>query len=106
MQPDIIFFSNTRAPALTKAGATGAPDLAVEILSRGAEKRDRVLKRKIFTRSGVEKLWLVQPDTQRIELYRLEENPDQPLQTMKGGEQFQSKLFPGLTIDVAAVFAA
>lgn len=105
LQPDIIFFSNARVSALTKAGATGAPDLAVEILSRGAEKRDRIQKRKIFARSGVEELWLIHPDKQRIELYRLKENPDQPLQVLKAGEQFQSRLFPGLTIDAREVFA-
>lgn len=105
LQPDIIFFSNARASALTKAGASGAPDLAVEILSLGAEKRDRVLKRKVFARSGVEELWLVQPVKQRIEIYRLRENPEQPLQSLRAGEQFQSPLFPGLTTAVSEVFA-
>lgn len=105
LQPDIIFFSNARASALTKAGASGAPDLAVEILSPGAEKRDREQKRKIFARTGVEELWLVLPDKHRIEIYRLQENPTQPVQIVKEAERFHSRLFPGLTIDIAEVFA-
>lgn len=105
LQPDIIFFSNARAAALTTAGASGAPDLAIEILSPGAEERDRVLKRKIFARTGVEELWLVLPDKRRIEIYRLQENPDRAAQNVAATERFSSKLFPGLTIDAADVFA-
>lgn len=105
LQPDIIFFSNARASALTKAGATGAPDLAVEIISPGAEKRDRELKRKVFARSGVEELWLVLPDKKRIEIHRMRESPGRPLQTASGTDRFESRLFPGLTIAVAEIFA-
>jgi Uma2 family endonuclease len=105
LQPDIIFFSNARASALTKAGATGAPDLAIEIISPGAEKRDRELKRKVFARSGVEELWLVLPDKKRIDIYRLAENPGRPRLTVSGSDEFESKLFPGLTIAAAEVFA-
>jgi len=105
LQPDIIFFSNARASALTKAGATGAPDLAIEIISPGAEKRDRELKRKVFARSRVEELWLVLPDKKRIDVYRLAENPERPRLTVSGSDEFESKLFPGLTIAVAEVFA-
>ena len=105
LQPDIIYFSNARASALTRAGATGAPSLAIEILSAGAEKRDRVLKRKVFARSGVEELWLIEPEKKSIELFRLQENPDRPLQTFERTDRFESKLFPGLTIDAAEVFA-
>ncbi len=105
LQSDIIFFSHARASALTKAGATGAPDLAVEVISPGAEKRDRELKRKVFVRSGVEEFWLVLPDKKRIEIYRLAEEPERPLQIVGGTDQFESRLFPGLTIAADEVFA-
>ena len=59
----------------------------------------------MFARSGVEELWLIQPDKQRLELFRLQENPERPLQTVDIGETFTLKLFPGLTIKAAEVFA-
>jgi len=106
LQPDIIFFSNARASALTKAGASGAPDLAIEILSLATEKRDRVLKRAVYARSGVEELWLVLPDKRRVEIYRLAENAERAAQALGEGEQLDSRLFPGLTISIAEIFAA
>jgi Uma2 family endonuclease len=105
LQPDIIYFSRSRASALTTAGASGAPDLAIEIVSPGAEKRDRVLKRKIFARSGVEELWLILPEKRRIEIYRLAEDRDHPVEMVDEGGRFTSFLFPGLTIPAADVFA-
>jgi Uma2 family endonuclease len=105
LQPDIIFFSNARSSALTKAGASGAPDLAIEIISAGAEKRDREQKRKIFARTGVEELWLILPDRRRVEIYRLQENPERPASVITVAGRFESRLFPGLTIKAAQVFA-
>ena len=105
LQPDLIFFSNARSSALTNAGASGAPDLAVEIVSAGAEKRDREQKRKIFARTGVEELWLILPDRRRLEIYRLQENPDRPARVIGAAERFESGLFPGLTIKSEEVFA-
>lgn len=104
LQPDIIYFSRSRASALTKAGASGAPDMAIEIVSPGAEKRDRVLKRKIFARSGVEELWLILPERRRIEIYRLAEDREHPVETISQTGQFTSPMFPGLTITAADVF--
>jgi Uma2 family endonuclease len=106
LQPDIIFFSNARASALTTAGATGAPDLAIEILSPATEKRDRVQKRAIYARSGVEELWLVLPDKRRLEIYRLSENAERVAQTLGEGAQLAPKLFPGLAIPIAEIFSA
>lgn len=62
LRPNLIYFSNARAAALTKTDATGAPDLAVEIVLPSAEKRDRILKQKVHARGGVEELWLIEPE--------------------------------------------
>ncbi|MEO6871272.1 MAG: Uma2 family endonuclease, partial [Chthoniobacterales bacterium] len=98
-------FSNSRSSAFTKAGASGAPDLVVEILSPGAEKHDRVLKRDVFARSGVKEFWLVQPNERRIVMHRLQANTDQSFETVESDGSFASSLLPGLTIHAADVFA-
>ena len=105
LQPDIIYFSKSRASALTTGGATGVPDLAIEIVSPGAERRDRVLKRKIFAQSGVEELWLVLPETRQIEIYRFAEKREHPVERLVENGQFTSVMFPTLTIKAADVFS-
>jgi len=51
-QPDIAFFSNERESVLTEAGAEGAPNFVVEILSPRTAQLDRVPKRRVYARSG------------------------------------------------------
>ena len=55
-QPDIVFVSNERSDILTDAGAEGAPDLVIEILSKRTRKIDAGVKLKVFARSGVREL--------------------------------------------------
>src|SRR4051812_47909684 len=41
VQPDLVYISNERRDILTSQGASGAPDLVVEILSPSIRSRDR-----------------------------------------------------------------
>jgi len=45
-EPDVYFVSNKRAGIFTEQGATGAPDLAIEVLSPSTARLDRVPKRE------------------------------------------------------------
>ncbi len=103
-QPDLYYVSNERRRILTEQGATGAPDLVVEILSRKTARLDREVKRKIYARTGVAELWLVDPDRKRIEVYNLAESPDRPSDIYSGRRKISSPLLPGLEIPVAKVF--
>lgn len=105
-QPDIIFVSKERFSILTEAGVDGAPDLVVEILSPKTAKLDRENKRKIYARSGVQELWIISPDTQRVEIFRLPENAEKPVEIWGQDEVFTSPLLPGLRIGTAEIFLA
>ena len=54
-------------------GVHGAPDLIVEVLSPGTEKRDRGYKKDLYEKSGVREYWLVEPETQTVEVYLLKD---------------------------------
>src|SRR5215212_8445354 len=60
-QPDILFVCNKNR-ILTDAGAEGAPDFVVEILSPKTAHLDTKSKRQVYARSGVKEFWIVDPD--------------------------------------------
>ena len=105
LQPDILFVSNARRSVLTKAGADGAPDLVIEILSPSNAALDRVRKRDVYARCGVAELWLISPESRTVQVYRLQEDAAKPVLVRGEHETLESPLLPGLTIDLREVFA-
>lgn len=89
--------------------ARGGPDpfarLVVEVLSKFTETRDRGIKRECYARYGVPEYWIIDADRRRVEVYRLQEDPDRATvvtagltwQPMEGG--------PVLELDVAELLA-
>ncbi len=104
-QPDICFIRNEHKSLLTEQGMRGAPDFVVEILSPATSELDLGVKREIYARTGVEELWIIEPDARRIEVYRLKENRETPQRTHGDTARFESELFPGLVFRAEAVFA-
>ena len=49
------------------------PDLIVEVLYPGTKKRDRGYKKDLYEKSGVREYWLVEPETQTVEVYLLKD---------------------------------
>ncbi len=69
VQPDIIFISRDRRELLTKPGVSGPPDLVIEIGSPSTAKRDRSIKKKLYKRQGVPQYWIVDPETDAVEVW-------------------------------------
>jgi Uma2 family endonuclease len=103
-QPDIIFVANERRSILTEAGAKGAPNLVIEILSPGTARLDKIPKRQIYAATGVQELWLVEPETKSIEVYRLGTDSQKPAAVYQEQDSFQSICLPGLTFAGAEIF--
>lgn len=82
----------------------GAPDFVVEILSPRTAKYDRGAKRDIYARTGVEGLWIVDPDLKTVQVFRFAESADAPVATYGIKQRFKSPIFPGLTVSVSEVF--
>lgn len=104
-QPDILVVLNQRLSILTDAGAEGAPDFVVEILSPKTARLDRDNKRRVYASSGVRELWIIAPEPQTIEVYDLQKDAARPTVTHGAEAHFTSALFPGLTFDAARIFA-
>jgi Uma2 family endonuclease len=69
VQPDIVFMFEGRREALTKSGISGPPDLVIEIGSPSTANRDRTIKRKLYERQGVPQYWIVDPETDAVEVW-------------------------------------
>jgi Uma2 family endonuclease len=103
-QPDILFVSNARNHILTEAGAKGAPDLIVEILSPKTAKLDLEVKRRGYARAGVEEMWIIDPKKRQIAIYRFAKDAEKPVAKIQEGDPLQTPIFPGLKIDTREVF--
>lgn len=69
VQPDIVVYCDKSK--LTRNGARGAPDIAVEILSARSSKKDLNEKFRLYERHGVREYWVVDPGNEAIQLFRM-----------------------------------
>jgi len=105
LEPDVIYVSKEREEVLTEKRIVGAPDLVVEVLSPSNARLDRQRKRELYAASNVIELWIIDPDAERLEIFRLGENPDRPAHIFERADTAESKLLPGLSFPVASLFA-
>jgi Uma2 family endonuclease len=105
--PDIVFFRNERRAEIASGDRlNGAPDLVIEIISPGAEieRRDRVLKRRVYGRFGVKEYWLVDLVNRSIELCRLGEEGLELAATFTGEDEMTSLVLPGFHMKLTDLF--
>lgn len=105
--PDIVFFRNERSQEIISGERlTGVPDLVVEILSPGADniRRDRIAKRQLYAHHGVAEYWMVDPDKQALEVYRLKSGSLEFVAALKNEDEVQSPFLPGFSCATAAIF--
>jgi len=103
-QPDLLIVLNENRRILTDAGAEGAPDFVVEILSLKTRQLDLVNKKRVYARMGVKELWIVDPDQEKIDVYRFDQDTSEPVAIVGGQQEIGSPLLPGLSIQTAEVF--
>ncbi len=65
LQPDALYIGEANLEIIHEH-VIGAPDLVVEVLSRGTRWFDRNTKLGIYARNGVREAWLVDPDSETV----------------------------------------
>lgn len=104
-QPDLIFLAKNRLDLVQEGRVRGAPDLVVEIFSPGTAKRDRTTKRTLYARYGVSEYWLVDPESETVEVLALGEEGFTRTRLFERDETLTSPRLPGLEVPLAEVFA-
>lgn len=102
-QPDIAFVRMDRVPPGYKTKAfRGAPDLAIEIQSPSNRAGDTLRKISEFLDAGTPTVWVIDPATETVVIHDQSGIPQilSSHDRLEGGE-----ILPGLSIDLAALFA-
>jgi len=103
--PDIAGWRRERLPKEPEEAAIRiAPDWVCEILSDRTRALDRGAKRRIYRREGVGHLWLCDPSTQLIEVYRLENGRWAELDTYEGDSKVRIEPFEAIEIDLGRLW--
>ena len=105
--PDIVFVRNERWDTIiAKERFNAAPDLVIEIVSPGSTNhtRDFTMKRKLYGKYHVPEYWIVDGWSRSIIIFRLVENTLKEVTRLRETDTLESPLFPGLSIQVSAIF--
>jgi len=105
-EPDLMFFRPGRI--VNPRQQPDGVDLAMEVLSEGAENRQRDLeiKRTEYAAAGIPEYWIVGPELNQITVLCLEGESYRIHGVFGAATTAASVLLPGFEVDVKSVFAA
>jgi Uma2 family endonuclease len=86
--------------------ATGKLFLAVEVINRGDQHPDTVLKKEVYEKIRVPRLWMVDPRYDNVEIYHSMEFGLALKGILAGSEMLSEKLVPEFQFIIAELFAA
>jgi len=104
LEPDVLFISTSRLHYIGEDNLSGPPDLAVEVISESTKRLDREVKLKQYAVYGVSEYWMVDPDGNSVEVFRLQGEEYELAEHLGFGDTLTSPLFPGLKIAVASLW--
>ena len=102
VQPDICVICDKNK--LDDAGCIGAPDLIVEILSPGNNKKELQNKYEVYQESGVKEYWIIHPNEQTLLVYTLEKREFIPSRLFTSGDRVSSNVIQGFSLDLEGFF--
>lgn len=102
VQPDISVICDKSK--LDEMGCIGAPDLIIEILSPGNNKKELQNKYEVYEESGVKEYWIIHPDERTVMTYTLVRGKYSPSKLFTLGDFIDSKVVEGFRLDLDFVF--
>ena len=102
VQPDICVVCDRSK--LDDAGCIGAPDLIIEILSPGSNRKELKYKYEVYEESGVKEYWVIHPNEQTLLIYTLTLGKYVPSKLFSPGDIVDSVCIEGFYLDLEEVF--
>lgn len=105
-EPDVMYFAPGSEPS-DPHGYPSRVDLAMEVVSEGAEsrRRDYVDKRRDYERAGVMEYWIVDPEDKKISVLVLAGSAYRLHGEFTVGQTASGVLIPSLTVSVDSLLA-
>jgi len=102
-RPELVFIRAERLKKM-RDQISGAPDLVVEVVSRGSRRLDSETKKDDYERCGVKEYWLIDPERKATAFYRLRDR--RFVRIPARGKSFASQAVSGFVLDLVRVRAA
>ena len=102
VQPDLCVVCDPEK--LDDLGCVGAPDLIVEILSPGNNKKELKNKYEVYESSGVGEYWIIHPDERTLLIYTLVGGQYCASRLFTMGDRISSHALPGFELELDEVF--
>jgi Uma2 family endonuclease len=103
VQPDICVICDP--VKIDARGAIGAPDIIVEILSPGNNKKELQNKYEVYEEAGVQEYWIIHPYEKTFLKYTLINCVYQASRLLTEGDQVTTSILPGFVLNLDDVFA-
>lgn len=102
VQPDICVVCD-RAK-LDEAGCVGAPDLIVEVLSPGNNKKELKNKYEVYEESGIQEYWIIHPIEETLQINTMTNRKYKPSRLFTHGDLVKSSCISGFELDLEEFF--
>jgi Uma2 family endonuclease len=103
VQPDICVICDNKK--VDDKGCLGAPDIVVEILSPGNNKKELQNKYEVYEESGVLEYWIIHPLEKTFLKYTLVDNSFKASKLLTLGEEVTTPILPGFSLNLDELFA-
>lgn len=101
-QPDIVVVLDRTQ--ISARGIEGAPALVVEVLSPSSIRYDRQTKAARYAQLGIDHYWIADPVANTLDCFCRSGDGYETRASFAGAEPFAHPDFPGLEVDLAAVW--
>jgi Uma2 family endonuclease len=103
VQPDICVICD---PAkIDEKGCLGAPDIVVEILSPGNNKKELQNKYEVYEEAGVQEYWIIHPLEKTFLKYTLTNGKFEPSRLLTIGDDVTTPVLPDFLLSLDELFA-
>jgi len=102
VQPDICVVCDREK--LYDHRRLGAPDIIIEILSKGNSKKELKYKYKVYEESGVKEYYVVQPNSESVLIYTLTNWKYVLSRLLTHADIIVSAILPGFELDLSVLF--
>jgi Uma2 family endonuclease len=103
VQPDICIICDPEK--IDAKGCVGAPDIVIEILSPGNNKKELKNKYEVYEEAGVLEYWIIHPVEKTFFKYLLVDGTFRASKLLTIGDEVTTQVLPGFILNLDDLFA-